>query len=120
MEIQKENEAEEKRKKEEQRKKEEKKRREEEKKKWEEEKIKREEEKKKAEKAKGDIFKLPKNKFFSVTAAKKEDLPEGVASMTVSDTVVMEGGLRYKKIITTKIMLDGTRKTEEVKKCLDC
>ena len=78
------------------------------------------EEKKKAEKAKGDIFKLPKNKFFSVTAAKKEDLPEGVASMTVSDTVVMEGGLRYKKIITTKIMLDGTRKTEEVKKCLDC
>ena len=120
LEIQKEIEAEEKRKKEEQRKIEEKKRREEEKKKREEERIKREEEKKKAEKAKGDIFKLPKNKFFSVTAAKKEDLPEGVASMTVSDTVVMEGGLRYKKIITTKIMLDGTRKTEEVKKCLDC
>ena len=39
--------------------------------------------------------------------------------MTTKDTVVMEGGLRYKKIITTKVMADGTRQTEEVKKCLD-
>ena len=39
--------------------------------------------------------------------------------MIVGDTVVMERGLRYKKIITTKVMLDGTRKTDEVKKYLD-
>jgi hypothetical protein len=119
LEIQKEIAEEEKRQKEEKRKQEEKKKREEERKKWEEERKQEEERKKKAAENAGDRLKLPKNKFFSVTAAKKEELPEGVVSMTTKDTVVMEGGLRYKKIITTKVMADGTRQTEEVKKCLD-
>ena len=97
------------------------KRRQEERKKREEERKKKEEERKKKEeerKKQGDPFK-PKNKYFAVTAVSKEQLPEGVASMTTRDTVVIENGIRYKKIITTKIMTDGRRETEEVKKCLD-
>ena len=49
----------------------------------------------------------------------KDKLPEGVASMTFSDTIVIEGGKRYKIITYNKVMLDGTKKTEEVKQCLD-
>ena len=64
-------------------------------------------------------FKLPKNKFFAVTAVSKDELPEGVASMTKRDRIVIEGGKRYKKIIINKVMLDGTKKTEEIKECLD-
>ena len=68
----------------------------------------------------GEPYKFPKkNKFFSVMAVNKEELPEGVASMTKRDTIVIEGGKRYKKIIVTKIMLDGTKKVEETKQCLD-
>ena len=67
----------------------------------------------------GDPFKFPKRKFFAVTAVGKEELPEGVASMTKRDTIVIEGGKRYKKIIINKVMLDGTKKTEEIKQCLD-
>ena len=67
----------------------------------------------------GDLFKFPKRKFFAVTAVGKEELPEGVASMTKRDTIVIEGGKRYKKIIINKVMLDGTKKTEEIKQCLD-
>jgi len=114
---------EEKRKQEEKRKIDEKKR-EEEKKKREEDKKKREEAKKKTTTAKsnqggGDPFKLPKNRFFAVTAVSKEELPEGVASMTKRDRIVIEGGKRYKKIIINKVMLDGTKQTEEIKQCLD-
>jgi hypothetical protein len=122
LELQKQIEEEEKRKEEEKKKEEEKRKRAEERKKREEERKKKEEERKKKEeerKKQGDPFKLPKNKFFAVTAVSKEQLPEGVASMTTRDTVVIEGGIRYKKIITTKIMTDGRRETEEVKKCLD-
>ena len=46
-------------------------------------------------------------------------MPEGVASMTKRDTIVIEGGKRYKKIILNKVMLDGTKETEEIKQCLD-
>ena len=114
---------EEKRKQEEKRKIDEKKR-EEDKKKREEDKKKREEAKKKTTTAKsnqggGDPFKLPKNRFFAVTAVSKEELPEGVASMTKRDRIVIEGGKRYKKIIINKVMLDGTKQTEEIKQCLD-
>ena len=66
-----------------------------------------------------DPFKLPKNKFFAVTAVSKNELPEGVASMTKRDRIVIEGGKRYKKVIINKVMLDGTKKTEEIKECLD-
>ncbi len=94
------------------------------KKKREEDKKKREEAKKKTTTAKsnqggGDPFKLPKNRFFAVTAVSKEELPEGVASMTKRDRIVIEGGKRYKKIIINKVMLDGTKQTEEIKQCLD-
>ena len=70
---------------------------------------------------KGDpinIFKL-KKKNYTAQAVPKDQLPEGVASMTKSDTIVIEGGKRYKKITYNKVMLDGTKKTEEVKQCLD-
>ena len=67
----------------------------------------------------GDLFKLPKKKFFSYNSVEKEQLPEGVASMTTRDTIVIEGGKRYKKIIINKIMIDGTKTTEELKECLD-
>jgi len=126
---------EEKRKQEEQKKEEEKRKQEEKRKidekKREEEKKKREEDKKKREEAKkkittgksnqggSDPFKLPKNRFFAVTAVSKEELPEGVASMTKRDRIVIEGGKRYKKIIINKVMLDGTKQTEEIKQCLD-
>ena len=65
-----------------------------------------------------NIFKL-KKKIYSYEAVPKDQLPEGVASMTKSDTIVIEGGKRYKKIIYNKVMLDGSKKTEEVKQCLD-
>ena len=119
---------EEKRKQEEQKKEEEKRKQEEKRKidekKREEDKKKREEAKKKTTTAKsnqggGDPFKLPKNRFFAVTAVSKEELPEGVASMTKRDRIVIEGGKRYKKIIINKVMLDGTKQTEEIKQCLD-
>ena len=81
------------------------------------------EEKRKAEKDKqagGPVeLKLPKNQVFSQTNVRKEDLPEGVASMTSRDTIVIEGGKRYKKIVTTKIMNDGEKVVEESKICLD-
>ena len=67
----------------------------------------------------GNPFVFPKKKFLAVTAVNKEELPEGVASMTKKDTIVIEGGKRYKKIITTKVMLDGTKQVEETKQCLD-
>ena len=35
--------------------------------------------------------------------------------MTVSDTVVMEGGLRYKKIITTKLCLMEQEKLKKLR-----
>ena len=65
-----------------------------------------------------NIFKL-KKKNYTAQAVPKDQLPEGVASMTKSDTIVIEGGKRYKKITYNKVMLDGTKKTEEVKQCLD-
>ena len=65
-----------------------------------------------------NIFKL-KKKNYTAQAVPKDQLPEGVASMTKSDTIVIEGGKRYKKIIYNKVMLDGSKKTEEVKQCLD-
>ena len=65
-----------------------------------------------------NIFKL-KKKIYSYEAVPKDQLPEGVASMTKSDTIIIEGGKRYKKIIYNKVMLDGSKKTEEVKQCLD-
>ena len=65
-----------------------------------------------------NIFKL-KKKIYAYETVPKDQLPEGVASMTKSDTIVIEGGKRYKKIIYNKVMLDGTKKTEEVKTCLD-
>ena len=113
-------EAERKKKEEEKKKKEE----EERKKKEEEEKKKKEPVKKKYEVTnnnKGEttnIFKL-KKKIYAYETVPKDQLPEGVASMTKSDTIVIEGGKRYKKIIYNKVMLDGTKKTEEVKTCLD-
>lgn len=67
----------------------------------------------------GDLFKLPKNKFFAFNSVEKEELPEGVASMTTRDTIIIEGGKRYKKIIINKVMIDGTTTTEELKECLD-
>ena len=117
-------EEEEKRRKEEGKKKEEEKKRKEE-----EDKKKKEEEKKKKltknkfeavnnNKEEKNIFKL-KKKIFAYETVPKDQLPEGVASMTKSDTIVIEGGKRYKKIIYNKVMLDGTKKTEEVKECLD-
>ena len=135
-EVEKQREMQEEKRKQEEKKKEEEKRKQEEKrkideKKREEEKKKREEDKKKREEAKkktttaksnqggGDPFKLPKNRFFAVTAVSKEELPEGVASMTKRDRIVIEGGKRYKKIIINKVMLDGTKQTEEIKQCLD-
>ena len=39
--------------------------------------------------------------------------------MMKSDTIIIEGGKRYKKIVYNMIMLDGSKKTEEVKQCLD-
>ena len=113
-------EAERKKKEEEKKKKEETER----KKKEEEEKKKKEPVKKKYEVTnnnKGEttnIFKL-KKKIYAYETVPKDQLPEGVASMTKSDTIVIEGGKRYKKIIYNKVMLDGTKKTEEVKTCLD-
>ena len=113
-------EAERKKKEEEKKKKEEAER----KKKEEEEKKKKEPVKKKYEVTnnnKGEttnIFKL-KKKIYAYETVPKDQLPEGVASMTKSDTIVIEGGKRYKKIIYNKVMLDGTKKTEEVKTCLD-
>ena len=113
-------EAERKKKEEEKKKKEEAER----KKKEEEEKTKKEPVKKKYEVTnnnKGEttnIFKL-KKKIYAYETVPKDQLPEGVASMTKSDTIVIEGGKRYKKIIYNKVMLDGTKKTEEVKTCLD-
>ena len=65
-----------------------------------------------------NIFKL-KKKIYAYETVPKEQLPEGVASMTKSDTIVIEGGKRYKKITYNKVMLDGSKKTEEVKECLD-
>ena len=128
-EAEKQREMQEEKRKQEEKKKEEEKRKLEEKrkndeKKREEEKKKREEAKKKATTAKsnqggGDPFKLPKNRFFAVTAVSKNELPEGVASMTKRDRIVIEGGKRYKKIIINKVMLDGTKQTEEIKECLD-
>ena len=131
---------EEKRKEEQKRKKEEEKRKheEEEKKKKEIEKIKQESEKKKKEEEKKkketikkkyepvndtkqeptNIFKL-KKKIYAYETVPKDQLPEGVASMTKSDTIFMEGGKRYKKIIYNKVMLDGTKRTDEIKECLD-
>ena len=111
------------------RKEEEKKKKEEKKRKEEEDKKKKEEEKKKKltknkfeavnnNKEEKNIFKL-KKKIFAYETVPKDQLPEGVASMTKSDTIVIEGGKRYKKIIYNKVMLDGTKKTEEVKECLD-
>ena len=70
-------------------------------------------------KAGGDPFNFPKTKFFAFTEVDSEELPEGVASMTKKDTIVIEGGKRYKKIIINKVMLDGTNTTEEIKECLD-
>ena len=67
----------------------------------------------------GDLFKLPKKKFFAFNSVEKDQLPEGVASMTTRDTIIIEGGKRYKKIIINKVMIDGTKTTEEVKECLD-
>jgi hypothetical protein len=67
----------------------------------------------------GDLFKLPKKKFFAFNSVEKDQLPEGVASMTTRDTIIIEGGKRYKKIFINKVMLDGTNITEEVKECLD-
>jgi DNA polymerase III gamma/tau subunit len=113
-------EAERKKKEEEKKKKEEAER----KKKEEEEKKKKEPVKKKYEVTnnnKGEttnIFKL-KKKIYAYETVPKDQLPEGVASITKSDTIVIEGGKRYKKIIYNKVMLDGTKKTEEVKTCLD-
>ena len=113
-------EAERKKKEEEKKKKEEAER----KKKEEEEKKKKEPVKKKYEVTnnnKGEttnIFKL-KKKIYAYETVPKDQLPEGVASMTKSDTIVIEGGKRYKKIIYNKVMLDGTKKAEEVKTCLD-
>ena len=117
--------AEEKKKKEEEEKKqrEERMRKQEEKRKLEAEKRKQEAEKKKnattSKGGSGNPFQFPKKKFLAVTAVNKEELPEGVASMTMKDTIVIEGGKRYKKIITTKVMLDGTKQVEEKKQCLD-
>ena len=115
--------AEEEKRKKEEKKKEEEKKKQEEKKKREEERKKREETWKKmstpSTKPPVDPFKLPKNKFFAVTAVSKNELPEGVASMTKRDRIVIEGGKRYKKVIINKVMLDGTKKTEEIKECLD-
>ena len=65
-----------------------------------------------------NIFKL-KKKIYAYETVPKEQLPEGVASMTKSDTIVIEGGKRYKKITYNKVMSDGSKKTEEVKECLD-
>ena len=65
-----------------------------------------------------NIFKLKKKNQIT-HAVPKDKLPEGVASMTFSDTIVIEGGKRYKIITYNKVMLDGTKKTEEVKQCLD-
>jgi len=56
---------------------------------------------------------------LTFVAVPKDQLPEGVASMARADTIVIEGGKRYKKTIYNKVMLDGTKKTEEVKECLD-
>jgi hypothetical protein len=67
----------------------------------------------------GDLFKLPKKKFFAFNSVEKDQLPEGVASMTTRDTIIIEGGKRYKKIIINKVMIDGTKTIEEVKECLD-
>ena len=67
----------------------------------------------------GDLFKLPKKKFFAFNSVEKDQLPEGVVSMTTRDTIIIEGGKRYKKIIINKVMVDGTTTTEEVKECLD-
>ena len=124
IEVDKKSEAEAKKKKEE----EDKKRIEEENKKKEEEKRKEEDKNKQLYKNKHEtinnnkeeknIFKL-KKKIFAFEPVPKEQLPEGVASMTKSDTIVIEGGKRYKKIIYNKVMLGGTKKTEEVKECLD-
>ena len=121
-EAEKQREMQEEKRKQEEKKKEEEKRKQEEKRKNDEKK--REEAKKKATTAKsnqggGDPFKLPKNRFFAVTAVSKNELPEGVASMTKRDRIVIEGGKRYKKIIINKVMLDGTKQTEEIKECLD-
>ena len=65
-----------------------------------------------------NIFKL-KRRVYAYENVPKENLPEGVASMTKSDTIIIEGGKRYKKIILNKEMLDGTKTTEESKLCLD-
>lgn len=67
----------------------------------------------------GDLFKLPKKKFFAFNAVEKDQLPEGVVSMTTRDTIIIEGGKRYKKIIINKVMVDGSTVTEEEKQCLD-
>jgi flagellar biosynthesis GTPase FlhF len=67
----------------------------------------------------GDLFKLPKKKFFAFNSVEKDQLPEGVVSMTTRDTIIIEGGKRYKKIIINKVLVDGTTTTEEVKECLD-
>ena len=67
----------------------------------------------------GDLFKLPKKKFFAFNAVEKDQLPEGVVSMTTRDTIIIEGGKRYKKIIINKVLVDGSSVTEEEKQCLD-
>ena len=67
----------------------------------------------------GDLFKLPKKKFFAFNAVEKDQLPEGVVSMTTRDTIIIEGGKRYKKIIINKVLVDGSTVTEEEKQCLD-
>ena len=67
----------------------------------------------------GDLFKLPKKKFFAFNSVEKDQLPKGVVSMTTRDTIIIEGGKRYKKIIINKVLVDGTTTTEEVKECLD-
>ena len=67
----------------------------------------------------GDLFKLQKKKFFAFNSVEKDQLPEGVVSMTTRDTIIIEGGKRYKKIIINKVLVDGTTTTEEVKECLD-
>ena len=116
-------EEEKKRKEEERKQREERIKKQEEKRKLEAEKKKQEAEKKKNAPSNkggsGNPFLFPKKKFLAVTAVNKEELPEGVASMTKKDTIVIEGGKRYKKIITTKVMLDGTKQVEETKQCLD-
>jgi hypothetical protein len=62
---------------------------------------------------------FPKKKFYAVNNVDKDELPEGVFSMTTRDTIIIEGGKRYKKIIINKVILDGSKVTEEVKECLD-